>query len=46
MGAYTEKITDPSDIIPSIKRGIAATEDGKTVVLEYITRDEGEYSKF
>ena len=46
MGAYTEKITDPSEIIPSIKRGVAATEDGKTVVLEFITRDEGEYSKF
>ena len=46
MGAYTEKITDPAEIIPSIKRGVAATEDGKTVVLEYITRDEGEYSKF
>ena len=46
MGAYAEKITDPSEIIPSIKRGVAATEDGKTVVLEYITCDEGEYSKF
>ena len=46
MGAYTEKITDPAEIIPSIKRGVAATEEGKTVVLEYITRDEGEFSKF
>jgi len=46
MGAYTEKITDPSEIIPSIKRGVAATEEGKTVVLEFITRDEGEFSKF
>ncbi|PKB71833.1 MAG: hypothetical protein BZY87_03705 [SAR202 cluster bacterium Io17-Chloro-G6] len=46
MGAYTEKITDPSEIIASIKRGVAATEEGKTVVLEFITKDEGEYSKF
>jgi acetolactate synthase-1/2/3 large subunit len=46
MGAYTEKITAPADIIPSIKRGIAETEAGKTVVLEFITKDEGEYSKF
>ena len=46
MGAYTEKITDPSEIVPAIKRGIAATEEGKTVVLEFITKDEGEYSKF
>ena len=46
MGAYTEKITDPAGIIPSIKRGVAATEEGKAVVLEFITKDEGEYSKF
>lgn len=46
MGAYTEKITNPSEIIPAIKRCVAATEDGKTVVLEFITCDEGEFSKF
>jgi acetolactate synthase-1/2/3 large subunit len=46
MGAYTEKITVPNDIIPSIRRGIAETEAGKAVVLEFITKDEGEYSKF
>jgi acetolactate synthase-1/2/3 large subunit len=46
MGAYTEKITAPADIIPAVKRGIAETEAGKTVVLEFITKDEGEYSKF
>ncbi len=46
MGAYTEKITAPADIISAIKRGIAETEAGKTVVLEFITKDEGEYSKF
>jgi len=46
MGAYTEKITAPPDIIPAIKRGIAETEAGKAVVLEFITKDEGEYSKF
>jgi acetolactate synthase-1/2/3 large subunit len=46
MGAYTEKITAPADIIPAIKRGIAETEAGKAVVLEFITKDEGEYSKF
>ena len=46
MGAYTEKITAPGDIIPAIKRGIAETEAGNAVVLEFITKDEGEYSKF
>ena len=46
MGAYTEQITDPTEIVAAIKRGIAETEAGNTVVLEFITRDEGEYSKF
>ena len=46
MGAYTEKITAPDGIVPAIKRGIAETEAGKSVVLEFITKDEGEYSKF
>ena len=46
MGAYTEKITAPNDIVPAIKRGIAETEAGKAVVLEFITKDEGKYSKF
>ena len=46
MGAYTEKITVPNDIIPSLKRGRAETEAGKAVVWEFITKDEGEYSKF
>ena len=46
MGAYTEKITAPKDIVPAIKRGIAETEAGNAVVLEFITKDEGKYSKF
>ena len=46
MGAYTEKIAAPNDIVPAIKRGIAETESGKAVVLEFITKDEGKYSKF
>ena len=37
MGAYTEKITAPGDIIPAIKRGMAETEAGNAVVLEFIT---------
>jgi acetolactate synthase-1/2/3 large subunit len=46
MGAYSEKITEPQDIVPALKRGIAAVEGGKATVLEFITADEGEYSKF
>ena len=46
LGAYTERVTEPQDIIPAIKRGIAAVESGKATLLEFVTCDEGEYSKF
>ena len=46
MGAYSEKITDPREIIPAVQRGLDATSSGRPVVLEFITRDEGEFSKF
>lgn len=46
MGAYAEKITDPQEIVPAIKRGLASCDAGRASVLEFITCDEGEYSKF
>ena len=46
MGACSEKITDPQEIVPALKRGLAAVDAGRPTVLEFITRDEGEYSKF
>lgn len=46
MGAYSEKITDPQEIIPAIQRGLSMVESGRPTVLEFITADEGEYSKF
>jgi thiamine pyrophosphate-dependent acetolactate synthase large subunit-like protein len=46
MGAYSERITDPHEIVPALKRGLAAVDGGQATVLEFITTDEGEYSKF
>jgi acetolactate synthase I/II/III large subunit len=46
MGAYSEKIKDPQDIVSAIQRGLAAVDAGRPTVLEFITRDEGEFSKF
>lgn len=46
MDACSERITEPEDIVPTLKRGIAAVEGGQATVLEFITGDEGEYSKF
>jgi thiamine pyrophosphate-dependent acetolactate synthase large subunit-like protein len=46
MGAHSEKITDPQEIVPAIKRGLACVDAGCPTVLEFITRDEGKFSKF
>jgi acetolactate synthase-1/2/3 large subunit len=46
MGAYSEKVIEPQEIVPAIKRGLAAVDAGRPTVLEFITCDEGEFSKF
>jgi acetolactate synthase I/II/III large subunit len=46
MGAYGERIERPEDIIPAIKRGIAATEAGQPALLEFITAQETAKSVF
>ena len=46
MGAYSERITDPQETSRSCRRGLAAVDGGQATVLEFITADEGEYSKF
>ena len=37
FGGYGERIEKPADIVPAIKRGIAATEKGQPALLEFIT---------
>ena len=46
LGGYGERITDPAEIIPAIKRGVQQTLEGKPVLLEFITQKEIEYSTF
>jgi thiamine pyrophosphate-dependent acetolactate synthase large subunit-like protein len=46
LGGYGERIENPADIIPAIKRGIKATQEGKPALLEFITTKEVEVSKF
>jgi acetolactate synthase-1/2/3 large subunit len=46
LGGYGERITEPNEIIPAIKRGIEQTREGRPVLLEFITRKEIEYSTF
>ena len=46
LGGYGERITDPADIVPAIRRGIAKTEQGVPTLLEFITSKEQEISRF
>jgi acetolactate synthase I/II/III large subunit len=46
LGGYGERVTDPSEIIPAIKRGIAETQNGRPVLLEFITQKETEISSW
>lgn len=46
LGGYGERVESPDEIGPAIRRGIAATEAGKPALLEFITSQEVEISKF
>ena len=46
FGAYGERVTDPAEIVPAIKRGIKQTQEGHPALLEFITAKEIEYSVF
>ncbi|MEC9308059.1 MAG: thiamine pyrophosphate-requiring protein [Chloroflexota bacterium] len=46
LGAYSEKVTEPSEIIPAMKRAQAANESGQAALLEFITKEDGTFSKF
>jgi thiamine pyrophosphate-dependent acetolactate synthase large subunit-like protein len=40
LGAYTERVEHPGEIVPALNRGIAATREGKPALLEFVTREE------
>jgi thiamine pyrophosphate-dependent acetolactate synthase large subunit-like protein len=46
LGAYAERVTEPGDIVPAITRGIRQTQEGRPVLLEFITAKEITYSVF
>jgi acetolactate synthase-1/2/3 large subunit len=46
FGGYGERVTEPGEIIPAIKRGIEQTRDGTPALLEFITGKETEISVF
>ena len=46
FGGYGERVTEPVEIIPAIKRGIEQTQQGMPALLEFITSKEVEISTF
>jgi len=45
FGGYGERVTEVSEIIPAIRRGIAQTESGTPALLEFITCKETRVSR-
>jgi acetolactate synthase-1/2/3 large subunit len=45
LGGYGERVTSPDEIVPAIRRGIAATEAGQPALLEFITAQETRASR-
>jgi thiamine pyrophosphate-dependent acetolactate synthase large subunit-like protein len=46
LGGYGERITEPGAIKDAIKRGIAATKEGKPALLEFITEKAVDVSRY
>ena len=40
FGGYGERVTQPSEIVSALKRGIEATQRGQAALLEFITDQE------
>ena len=46
LGGYGERITDPAQIIPAIRRGLEKNKEGIPVLLEFITCKEVAQSRY
>ena len=46
FGGHGERVTEPAEIIPALKRCIQKTEEGIPTLLEFITAKEIEYSLY
>ena len=40
LGGWAERVEDPEEVAPAIRRARAATEDGRPALLEFITSEE------
>jgi thiamine pyrophosphate-dependent acetolactate synthase large subunit-like protein len=46
FGGYGERVTEPDQIVPAIKRGIQQTQEGRPALLEFITQKEVQTSDY
>jgi thiamine pyrophosphate-dependent acetolactate synthase large subunit-like protein len=46
FGGYGERVTQPNEIVPAIRRAIKMTQEGTPALLEFITGKEIQYSMF
>jgi acetolactate synthase I/II/III large subunit len=46
LGGYSERVTDPDQVVHALLKGIAATKEGKPALLEFITTQDKVYSTF
>jgi len=46
LGGYGERVTEPEEIVPAIRRGIQKTRDGTPALLEFITEKAVDVSRF
>jgi acetolactate synthase-1/2/3 large subunit len=46
FGGYGERVTEPGQIVPAIKRGIQKTQEGVPALLEFITEKAEDFSMY
>ena len=46
LGVYAEQVTEPDEIGPAMRRAMEANGAGRPALLEFITKEEGTFSKF
>jgi acetolactate synthase-1/2/3 large subunit len=46
LGGWGERVTQPDDIVPAIKRAMAKTQEGTPALLEFITEKAEDFSIF
>ncbi len=46
LGAHSERVEMPDEIIPAVERALEANKEGRPALLEVMTREETQFSKY